>query len=184
MAANQLQAMDACIGFNNGADDNIVDIPKINSRVELGYLNNEDVANLCKTIRSPGGHLPNPVFVAGGQIPATIPYTGIMVSQDAETNLQLAAYTVRHCARISRTVNIQGMNPTSMRQLRELKIKESAREAEKPTLPKVDPKNWPKTMDAIQDHFSTLLGETKAPLAYVICDKAAVPDEAKDLPKH
>ena len=124
--------------------------------------------------------MPNPAFIAGGQIPATIPYTGIMVSQHAETNLQLAAYTVRHYARISRTVNIQGMNPTSVRQLRELKIKENVREAEKLTLPKVDPKNWPKMMDAIQDHFSTLLGETKAPLAYVIRDEAAVPDEADD----
>jgi hypothetical protein len=113
--------MYARVGFNNGADDNIkympafntVDIQEINSRVELGYLNDEDVANLCKTIRRPGGHLPNPAFIAGGEIPATIPYTGIMVSQRAETNLQLAAYTVRHYARISRTVNIQGMNPTS-----------------------------------------------------------------------
>jgi hypothetical protein len=50
MASNQLQAMYARIGFNNGADDKIVDIQQINSRVELGYLNDEDVVNLCKTI--------------------------------------------------------------------------------------------------------------------------------------
>jgi hypothetical protein len=56
-------------------------------------------------------------------------------------------------------------------------------EGEKAALPKIDPKNWPKTMDAMQDHFSTLLGKTKAPLAYVIHDKAAVPDEADNPPE-
>jgi hypothetical protein len=184
MAANQLRAMYARIGFNNGADDNIIDVQQINSTTELGYLNDEDVVNLCKTIRRPGGHLPNPAFVAGGAFPATIPYTGIMVSQRAETNLQLAAYTVRHYARISRNINIPAMNPTSVRRLRELKIKESSRDGDPPTLPKIDPKNWPKTIDAIQDHFSTLLGETKAPLAYVIRDMAAVPDEVDDPPEN
>jgi hypothetical protein len=180
MAANQLRAMYARIGFNGGADDNIVDVQQINSTTELGYLNDEDVVNLCKTIRRPGGHLPNPAYVAGGPDPAMIPYLGIMVSQRAETNLQLASYTVRHYDRISRTINVPGMNPTSIRRLRELKIKESARGGDPPTLPKVDPKNWPKTVDAIQDHFSTVLGETKAPLAYVIRDEATVPDQVND----
>jgi hypothetical protein len=173
--------MYARIGFTNGADDNIIDVQQINSTTELGYLNDEDVVNLCKTIRRPGGHLPNPAYVAGGADLAMIPYLGIMVLQRAETNLQLALYTVRHYANISRTVNIPGMNPTSIRRLRELKINESARGGDPLTLPKIDLKNWPKTMDAMQDHFrSTMLGETKAPLAYVIRNDAAVPDEADD----
>jgi hypothetical protein len=96
MAANQLRDMYACIGFNNGADDNIVDVQQINTTTELGYLNDEDVVNLCKMIHRPGGHLPNPAFVAGGaRMPVIIPYyAGIMVSQRAESNLQLAVYTV------------------------------------------------------------------------------------------
>jgi hypothetical protein len=99
MAANLVRAMYSRIGFTNRADDNIVDIQGIDSVRELGYLNDEDVINLCKTIRRPGGHLPNPAFVAGGAEQPTIPYTGIMVSQRAERNMQLAAYTVRHHAR-------------------------------------------------------------------------------------
>jgi hypothetical protein len=172
--------MYARIGFTNGADDNIADVQQINTTTELGYLNDDDVVNLCKTIHRPGGHLPNPEFVAGGPLPAKIPYAGIMVSQRAETNLQLASYTVRHHMRISRNVNIPGMNPTSARRLREFKIKEGLRDQDPPTLPKIDPKNWPKTIDAIQDHFSTCLGETKAPLAYIIRDEATVPVEADD----
>ena len=63
MAAVQLRAMYARIGFTNGANDNIVDVQGIDSVRELGYLNDDDVINLCKTIRRPGGHLPNPAFV-------------------------------------------------------------------------------------------------------------------------
>jgi hypothetical protein len=180
MAANLLRAMYDRIGFHNGANDNIVDVQGIDSVRELGYLNDDDVVNLCKTIRRPGGHLPNPAFIAGGQEPPTIPYTGIMVSQRAETNMQLAAYAVRHHARISRATNIGGMNPTSIRRLRELKIKEESRDRDTASPPTIDPKNWPKTMDALQDYFSSVLGETKAPLAYVIRDVAAVPPEAND----
>jgi hypothetical protein len=87
--------MYARIGFNNGANDKIVDHQQINSVTELGYLNVKDVVNLCKTVQRPGGHLPNPAFVVGGAEAATIPYTGIMVSQRAKTNLQLVAHTVR-----------------------------------------------------------------------------------------
>jgi hypothetical protein len=184
MAANQLRQMYARMGFANAADNNIVDTQGIDSVRELGYLNDEDVTNLCKTTRRPGGHLPNAAFVAG-QLPAmaaTIPYTGIMISQRAETSMQLASYTVRHHNRISRATNVAQMNPTSIRRLRELKIKEDARVSDPPTAPTIDPKNWPKTMDAIQDYFCCVLGETKAPLAYVIRDAAEVPAEADGPP--
>jgi hypothetical protein len=73
------------------------------------------------------------------------------------------------------------MNLTSIRPLQELKIKEDA--------PKIDSKNWPKTMDALCDYFSCVLGATKAPLAYVIRDVVEVPPEADnpannyDMPK-
>ena len=66
MAANALRQMYDRIGFENGANDNIVDIQGIDSSRELGYLNDNDVTNLCKTIRRPGGHLPNPAYVVGG----------------------------------------------------------------------------------------------------------------------
>jgi hypothetical protein len=72
------------------------------------------------------------------------------------------------------------MNPTYIRRLRELKIKEDSRDSDPPLAPTIDPKNWPKTMDALQDYFSCVLGETKAPLAYVIRDVAAVTAEADD----
>ena len=137
MAANQqLRIMYGRIGFNNGVNNNIVDIQGIDSIRELGYLYDNDVtSNLC-TIRRPGaGHLPNPACVAWAVplLPATIPYVGIMVSQRAETNMQLASYTVRHHNRISWVTNVGVMNPTLIRRLRELKIKEDACTSDPPT---------------------------------------------------
>jgi hypothetical protein len=96
-----------------------------------------------------------------------------MVSQHAKTNMQLASYTVRHHNRISRAVNVQAMNPTSIRRLCELKLKEDSRDSDAPSAPTIDPKNWPKTINALQ--------ETKAPLACAIRDVATAPPEAGDL---
>ena len=93
MAANQLRAMYTRIGITNEGDTSIIDVQGIDLVRELGYLNNEDVMNLCKSIRHPGGHLPNPAFVIGGVMNATIPYTGIVVFHRAETNMQLLGTT-------------------------------------------------------------------------------------------
>ena len=41
------------------------------------------------------------------------------------------------------------MNPTSIRQLRDLKIKEGQKGMEPPVPPKIDPKDWPKNIDAL-----------------------------------
>jgi hypothetical protein len=174
--------MHARIGFTNGANDNTIDVQGVDSVRALEHLNDDDCINSCKTIRRPGGHLPNPAFVAGGNMPATIACTGIMVSQRAETNMQLASCTVRHNTRISRVTNIAGVNPTSIRRLRELKIKEELRATDAPSVPAIHNKNWPKTMDSFQDCFSSVLGETKAPLACIVRDEAIVAPEADDLP--
>jgi hypothetical protein len=185
MAAVALRLMYSRIGFDNGAEDSIVDVQQINSVAELGYLTDLNVHDLCTTIRKPGGYMPNPAFVAG-QVPALppmVPYLGIMVSTRAEGNMKLASYTVRHNNRISRTTNVATMNPTSLRRLVHLKLKEEEK-PDPPTAPKIDHKNWPKTMDAIHDYFTGVLGETKVPLAYVIRDTVEVTPEADDLPRN
>jgi hypothetical protein len=182
--ANTLRAMLLRIGLDHGANDNIVDVQGIDTIKELGFLGDEDISNLCKVVRRPGGHVPNPDFIEN-QVPPlqrTIPYLGIMIAQKSEQNMRLASYTVRHHHRISRTTNVGAMNPTSVRRLRELKAKEDGRLPDPPATPKIDQKNWPKTMDAIQDYFMSVLGESKAPLAYVIRDIAEVQDEHADAP--
>ena len=177
------------LGFTNGADDNIMDAQGVDSVQELGSLNDDDASDLCRTIRRPGGHIANPAFVAGAPavvppavaVPTRIPCVGIMVLQRAETNMKLASFTVRHCHRISRRLSAPATNPASIRHLCDLKIKEDSKDKDQPSVPTIDPpKSWPKTIDSFQDHFSSVLGETKAPLACMICDNATVPPEADD----
>ena len=152
MAANQLRAMHGRISFNDGADDNIVDAQGVDSVRELGCLNEDDVSNLCRTICCPGGHVANPAFVAGAAagaaaaaaVPARISHTGIMVSQRTETNLKLASFTVRHHCCISRAMNIAGTNPTSIRRLRDLKIKEDSKGKDQPSAPNDQPEKLAK----------------------------------------
>jgi hypothetical protein len=63
-----------------------------------------------------------------------------------------------------------------------LKTKEEARVSEAPPPPAIDNKDWPKTMDSLCDCFTSVLGETKAPLAHVVREnEAAPPAEAGDL---
>jgi hypothetical protein len=108
-----------------------------------------------------------------------------MILQRADANVQLASHTVRHDnSRVSRTTDVVAMNPTHVRRLRELKIKEDSCDSNLPLAPTIDPKNWPKTIDALQDCFSSVLGETKAPLAHVIRDVAAATAEADDDPNN
>ena len=140
MAANQLRAIYARIGFTTGANGNIVDVQGIDLVRELGYLNNEDVINLWKTIRRAGGHLFNPAYVLGGVMNATIPYTCIMVSQRAEADMHLASHTMRHHNRISRATNMDTMNPTLIRRSTELKIKEDKQDGSPPSAPTIEPK--------------------------------------------
>jgi hypothetical protein len=87
---------------------------------------------------------------------AVIPCEGVMASQRAETNMQLALCTVRHHARVSRTANVAAVNPTLIWRLRKLKIKEDAHESHLPSAPSIDWKNWPKTTNALQSCCSCM----------------------------
>ena len=91
------------LGFTNAAAQNITNDQDIDSLGELKVLRDEDVVNLCKVVRRPGGMIANPQAGAPGA-PAIIPNPGILVSLRAETNLKLASYWLRHQERVSRLV--------------------------------------------------------------------------------
>ena len=60
-------------------------------------LTDDEVENLIKVTRCPGGTIPNPAPVeAGAPAFPLIPNPGIPVSLHAENNLQLMYYLLRH----------------------------------------------------------------------------------------
>lgn len=158
------------IGFTIPASQAITIDQGIDSLDEIRYLKDSEVENLCKVIRRPGGTINNPA----GE--GNIPNPGESVSLRAENNLKLMAYYLRHRARVSRQTQPADITLENIRSVKELR--ESEENYEQPEdLPKVNDRDWPKTMEAIQEYLRTRLGEHNIPLAYVIRKEDEIPDD-------
>jgi hypothetical protein len=99
---------------------------------------------------------------------------GHFVSIRDETNLKLAAFYLRHQARISIIVLPASIALTVVRRLSSTKeyYENSKVTAEQPI---INEKDWPRTMEAIREFFGSVLGETRVPLAYTVCENAEIP---------
>ena len=91
------------IGFVDAASQAIVEDQGIDSLAEIRILSDEEIANLGKLLRRPGGTIPGVPAKAGCAVPA-VPNPGIQVNARAETNLKLLAFYLRHKVRTSRVV--------------------------------------------------------------------------------
>ena len=60
------------------------------------YMTDEDVANLCQTIRKPGGQIPNPEHVNDPDAPVLINDPGTPVSDLFEKHLKQLAYCLKY----------------------------------------------------------------------------------------
>jgi hypothetical protein len=166
MAANLAAIRTAMerLGFSNAAAEFIVTEQNLDDLAEFALLTDAEVENLCKVIRRPGGVIPNPNAAAAGQ-PATVANPGIAVSLRAENNLKLACYFLRYKQRTSRTVAPADITLDAVRAFREYKEWEEEHTDVDP--PEINAKDWPRTMDAIDEWLRGCLGVTKIPLAYV-----------------
>lgn len=179
MAANAIAVRNALqrIGFTQAAAQSIVTDQGIDDASEVALLNDEEVTNLCKVVRRPGGAVANPDANAQGQ-PAQIPNNGHQVSLRAENNLKLTSYYLRHRIRISRPLAMNDVDLATIRGMRALKESEEAHED--PDAPEFNPKNWTKTLEDIVEHLGSVLGVTGIPLAYVLRTEEAVTPAADD----
>ena len=159
------------LGFSIEAATRITDTQGIDSVEELQLLTDSDVENLCKALKRPGGT----IQVAG----ANQPDPGVQVSLRAETNLKLACYFLRHRIRTSRVSHAQDITIANTRSVREMKLTEENHEnpSDPPT---ISHKDWPKTMEAIEEYLRNYLGETGIPLAYVVRKMKRYAPEADD----
>jgi hypothetical protein len=162
------------IGFSVPAAQALVDEQGMNELEEIRLLTDDEVENLCKVIRRPGGTIPNP---AGGNNPP-IPAPGVQVSLRAEGHLKLLAFYLRHMERVSRHVDAATITLATIRTVRELREFESTYKDPSGDAPTLNAKDWPKTMEAIEEHLRSILGERKIPLAYVVRKNEDIPAEA------
>lgn len=161
------------MGFTANAATCITEEQGQDSLAELTLLTDSEIENLCKVVRRPGGLMANPN--AGDGAPANIPNPGISVSLRAENNLKLACYFLRYKVRTSRGVVATEITLANVRALRNHKEWEAAHEDV--DAPEINAKDWPRTMDAIEEYLRGCLGVTKIPLAYVVREAIAVPGE-------
>ena len=92
---------------------------------------------------------------------------GVPVNQRAEGHLKLLSFYLRHRARVSRMVAPADVTLEAIRSVRDLREFESTYKA--PTeAPTINAKDWPKTMESIEEYLRSYLGERKIPLAYII----------------
>jgi hypothetical protein len=157
------------IGFSEAAAQALVEEQGMSELEEIRPLSDDEVESLCKVIRRPGGTIPNP---AGGQ---PIPAPGVQVNQRAEGHLKLLACYLRHQERVSRPVNAPDITLATIRTVRELRGFEFTYKDPSTDLPTINSKDWPKTMEAIEEYLRSILGERKIPLAYVVRKNENIP---------
>ena len=171
MASVAMRSALVRLGCSNEAATAIVDDQGIDDLDELRVLKDDEIGNLCKVVRRPGGTMND-----GNGNP--IPATGNPVSFRAENNIKLAAYWLRHQVRVSRETATADITLASVRSTRHLRDLEAQRGDDEPKEPTIDPKDWPKTIEAIEEYFRSSYGITNIPLAYVIRQRADLPEGA------
>ena len=177
LLVNAVRAALGCLGFSNEAAVFIADAQQMNSLAEFETLKDEEVENLCKVTRRPGGTIANPLAGGQGQ-PATIPDPGVTVSLRAENNLKLACHFLHHRTRVSRAVTATDITTENVRTLRTLKDWEE--DHDDVETPEINSKDWPRTIESIEEWLRGCLGVTKIPLACVIRDTIDPPDAGDD----
>ena len=113
MAAwNAMRTMFVRIGFTNVAAQVIVDEQGMDTLDEIQLLTDDEIENLCKVIRRPGGMVPGP---NPNDPLINNPWTPVNLR--AENHLKLLAfYLVHHQKRISRAVNVANVTLESIPQ--------------------------------------------------------------------
>jgi len=152
-----LRAMFERIGFTSAAATLLTDEQGIDSLIEIRNMEDANIENLCKVLRRPGG-----------QNDSGSPDPGVKVSVRAEENLKLVAYYCRHQERVSRPTNVALITLSNVRNLTKQRDLERQKVTDAREPPTVNTKDWPRTMEAIEEYLQQFRGTTGVPLSYVI----------------
>jgi hypothetical protein len=150
---NMLQRM----GLSVQAATEVVNVNGQNLSIldDFLQLEDKDIETLCRVIRRPGG------FNAAGALNQEN-----QVSAMAEANIKRMCYELRHHTRVSRPVVWADITLVSVRAL-SAQAEMEASHRDPITLPVMDPKNWTKNFEAIDEYFRGLRGYKKSLLCYV-----------------
>ena len=139
------------LSFTTATANTIIHDQGIDSLEEVHLLKPSDVETLCKTIRHRGG-----TIWCGNQ---DVPNPSISVSALAESNLKIATWYLMHMhSRVQCTRVLADITHDTIHPFREQMHNEA--NYEPPTeLPKIDDRNWAKTIKAMEEYLHLIPGE-------------------------
>ena len=156
------------MGLPQAATEYLIDSQGMDGLDEFRILTDDEVETLCRVLRRPGGTTGDP----------PIPHPGFAVSIRAEMNLKLMCYLLRYRERTSRTATAAEITLTSVRAIKAHREWEISHRDSNP--PDLNAKDWPRTIEAIEEWLCGCLGSTNVPLAYVIRQNMNVELDAYD----
>ena len=166
-----IRAMFERMGFSVAAASLLTDEQGIDSLTEVRSMEDANIENLCKVLRRPGG-----------QNTSGNPDPGVKVSVRAEENLKLAAYYCRHQVRVSRVTSTASITLSNVRRLSKQRDLEKVKFTGTREPPTVNSKDWPRTMEAIEEYLQQFRGTSGVPLSYVIRRRIQPAPDADDPP--
>jgi hypothetical protein len=172
--ANDIENLFATLNFSPDAATKLVQMG-YDSFGTIRSLEDAEIESICSTLRKPGGIVPNPANAG-----TFMPDPGTNVSPMAERNLNLLAFWLKHLVRVSRTPEIEKINVEMLSEWIEQKKFEATWTIPTDNKPKIDTKDWHRTLENIRNYLTLCPGETKIPLAYIVRDRPEVEDELID----
>jgi hypothetical protein len=155
--------------LTNTASEYPTDEQRMDNLNEFRILTDDEVETLCKVLRRPGDTVGNP----------PVPHPGFPVSIRAENNLKLTCYLLRYHQRTSRSITPAEVTIDAVRALKVHREWESNHVDVEP--PELNAKDWPRTIEAIEEWLRGCLGSTKVPLAYVLRPSEITQPKSKNL---
>lgn len=100
------QYMVDVLGISQVSVRNALRVQGIGTVADFVSLTENDIEDVCKIIRRPGGTIPNPAFGRGGRnaalVPEMLPNPGIQIGHLHEKRLKMLRYFIFHLQRIQR----------------------------------------------------------------------------------
>jgi hypothetical protein len=159
-------------------------------------LSEDDIEDVCKIVRRPGGMIPNPAFGQGagrGAQPPLLPNPGLPIGHLHEKRLKMLRFFIYHLQRIQREFDPAIATMELLQEIYLLKEVDDEDDQKKPALPEKLTKT-DKVREVIENIESLLLsmkGINGVPLLYVVRDQVALPtgigndiDEGFGQPTH